>query len=174
MCVSDKTIQHHFFPVVVELVRRFCRSFLCCVQVEGNQQVFPATLSSLTSRDDLRPLRSLQLFGLMWRLQLLLDRRRSVCVSDIVFIPVRSYIIWPLVPNCLKLRGPSLEDSTGPRGPSPPCTTTFSFWVMKSPYSWSRLKVGWCPFPVGLICSRGTTCLLLSGSAHPYLHRSRI
>lgn len=76
---------------------------------------------------------------------------------------------------------PSLEDTTAPRRPPeapqrPPTTTTttISSWLRTSLCSRSHEKVGWSSFRLLLICSRGSTCRLLSGSDNPHLPTSRI
>ena len=74
---------------------------------------------------------------------------------------------------------PSLEDTTAPPEAPPPhhhhtTPTTTSSWLRTSLSSWSHGKFGWSSFRLLLICSRGSTCRLLSGSDNPHLLTSRI
>ena len=103
-----------------------------------------------------------------------------VCLSNADAIPDRSLIIWPLVSDYSALRVSLSGGHHGPPGgpaPTPPPhhpPTTTSSWLRTSLSSWSHGKFGWSSFRLLLICSRGSTCRLLSGSDNPHLLTSRI
>lgn len=105
-----------------------------------------------------------------------------VCLSNADSTPDRSLFIWPLVSDYSELRvslsGGHHVPPEAPRRPPeahhPTTTTTISSWLRTSLCRRSHEKVGWSSFRLLLICSRGSTCRLLSGSDNPHLPTSRI